>query len=278
MKRKKISGLMLVALCCATGFAQEVNVSASGFFNNTQSNIKAVDSQATIGYGIGLGYRYYVNESWSIGTEVGYQHKELYFINRNTNGRWSSMDIEGDEYEFRYKTRNSKEYLTYNSVHIPLTIQYETKGTVKWYVQTGVGLSLKVGTSQTEVVMNDLHTSGYYPKWDAELTGPSFMGFGYQDHLSQKSDIKVENRYSWLFETGIKQELGNKQSLYIGAFIDLGLNNLIKEDNRVSNPISLSTNLDNPLVLHSVWKQERYKTQELKDYHIGIKLRYAFNL
>jgi len=46
----------------------------------------------------------------------------------------------------------------------------------------------------------------------------------------------------------------------------------------VANPISLSTNLDNPLVLHSVWKQEKYKTQELKDYHVGIKLRYAFNL
>ncbi|MEC4115296.1 outer membrane beta-barrel protein [Myroides pelagicus] len=278
MKRKEIKILLLVSLCCATSFAQEVHVSVSSFFNKSSSSIQAINTRARLGYEVGAGYRYYFSQQWSIGAAVAYQHKELDFINRGANGNWSSTDIEGDIYDFRYKTKNSKEYLTYNSVNIPLTLQYETRGVVKWYLQTGVGLSLSLGTSQSEVEMNNLHTSGYYPKWDAELTGPSFMGFGYQHRLSQKNNIKIENRYSWLFETGIIQELGNKQSLYIGAFIDLGLNNLIKKENREANPISISSNLDSPVVLHSIWRQEKYKSQELKDYHLGFKLKYAFAL
>lgn len=159
-----------------------------------------------------------------------------------------------------------------------MTLQYETKGLVSWYVQTGVALGIITGNSSSRVSMNDLHTSGYYPAWDVELTGPTFMGYGEFQHVSEKKDLSLKNRYSWLFETGVKQKLGEKSSLYIGAIVDLGLNDLVKESNRVEQPIGITTNYDSPLEFHSIWKQENFKTQKLKDYYVGIKLSYSFNL
>ncbi|MCO7723766.1 hypothetical protein NJB85_11305 [Myroides odoratimimus] len=76
----------------------------------------------------------------------------------------------------------------------------------------------------------------------------------------------------------MKQELGNKQNLYVGVFLDLGLTNLVKDNKRIDTPISHVSNYDNPLEYHSIWTQEKYKDINLKDYYIGIKLRYSFSL
>lgn len=278
MKRKIIIGLLLAVFGYTASSAQDITVSLAGTFNGNTSTNKGFDNRSAQGYQLGLGYRYFLAEQWSLGTGLTYQVNRLDFIQRNNHGSWSSVDIEADAYEFRYHSKNRKEQLSYNTIQIPLTLQYETKGLVSWYVQTGVALGIITGNSSSRASMNDLHTSGYYPAWDVELTGPTFMGYGEFQHVSEKKDLSLKNRYSWLFETGVKQKLGEKSSLYIGAIVDLGLNDLVKESNRVEQPIGITTNYDSPLEFHSIWKQENFKTQKLKDYYVGIKLSYSFNL
>lgn len=279
LNRKNICGLMLVVLGRTAGFAQEINVSTLGYFTNSAKSLAHYDSNTSMGYGVGVGYRYYLGPKWSIGAEVNYQHTNLDLIQRNAKGSLSTTDMDNDTYEFRYKAQNLKEQVSYNTLQIPITIQYETQGTVRWYVQTGVGIGILTGNQKSTIKMNDLRTSGYYPEWNAELNGPSFMGFGSFGHQKQEVDLKLENRISWLFETGIKQDLGNKQSLYIGAFVDLGLNDMGKNIDKNNHiPVAITSDLDNPLAFSSLWTQTENKNNKLQNYNVGIKLRYSFNL
>lgn len=278
MKRKNIYGFMLVVLSCTTSFAQEVDFSIGGYFTNSLKTDSTYDTNASLGYQIGVGYRYYLNPQWSLGAEINYKYSKLDFIQRNVKENWSVIDIENHDYEFIYNSKYRKESVSFNTFQIPLTIQYETKGTVKWYIRSGVSIGIITGDSKSKITMNDLHTSGYYKGWDAELHGPHYMGFGAFGNQTQKRNLDLSTRYSWLLETGVKQELGNKQNLYIGVFLDLGLTNLVKDNKRIDTPISHVNNYDNPLEYHSIWTQEKYKDTNLKDYYIGIKLRYSFSL
>ncbi|MCC9044028.1 PorT family protein [Myroides sp. M-43] len=277
LDKKKIYGLMLVILGSTISIAQEINVSLGGhLIVNSQSytNYKATGA---LGYNAGMGYRYYLSPQWSIGSEVSYQRYNHKFKELEPKGSWSATDTEENNYEFRYKSRNRKEQINYHIIQIPLTIQYETKGLVKWYVQTGFGIGLIVGTAQSKITMNDLTTSGYYAQWDAVLNGPNFMGFGDFKQINQKNDLALNTRYSWIVESGIKQELSDSQSLYIGGYLDLGLNNLSRDSNYVSkNPISIKNDYDNSIDLHSYWTQEENRLEKFKNYQIGIKIRYSF--
>ncbi|MHC5202962.1 outer membrane beta-barrel protein [Myroides sp. LJL119] len=278
VKRKYIYGLVLFILFSMKGLAQEISISFEGYFNNSLTRVKTYDSNSVLGYSMGVGYRYYLNQKWSLAAEVAYQNSSLDFIQRNAKSSWSSIDVEGDQYILKYQSKIRIEQISYRLIQVPLTVQFETGKEVKWYVQTGLAIGVITGSPKSRITINELDTSGYYPQWDVELQGPNFIGYGHFKNISHKKEIHLQNRYSWLFETGVKQELGNKQSLYIGAFFNLGLNNLAKDGIRDKHPITLSSNYDNPIELNSIWTDMSYSNQKLKDYHIGIKLRYAFHL
>ncbi|MCS7473485.1 hypothetical protein [Myroides odoratimimus] len=57
-----------------------------------------------------------------------------------------------------------------------------------------------------------------------------------------------------------------------------GWSGTVNDNKRIDKPISHVSNYDNPLEYHSIWTQEKYKDINLKDYYIGIKLRYSFSL
>lgn len=278
MKRQNIYVLMLGILSSTASLAQEISVSLGGYFNNGLTSIKTYENNSVLGYHIGVDYRYYLSKNWSLGTQVAYQNSSLDFLQRNAKMSWSSIDIEAEQYILKYQSKNRLEQISYSTIQIPFTLQYETSGVVKWYIQSGIAIGIITGNPKSKISINDLQTSAYYPQWDVELKAPTFMGYGHFKNLSQTKHIPLRNRFSWLFETGVKQELSNNQSLYIGAFFNLGLNNLSKGQNMVNHPISLSTNLDNPIEINSIWNDTSYNDTKLKDYHLGIKLRYAFEL
>ncbi|MDR2223953.1 MAG: hypothetical protein LBE34_14635, partial [Flavobacteriaceae bacterium] len=126
--------------------------------------------------------------------------------------------------------------------------------------------------------LSEVQTSAYYPQYNAEITSPAFMGFGKFNTIESKQNIALENRWAWVFETGVKQFFSNKQSLYIGIYVDLGLNNINK--NKVDNleQINYNSTQENPLQATSVLLTKGNKEYEFKNYNVGVKLQYAFDL
>ena len=254
--------------------AQEWNVEASGFFNH-QNFENALSSE---GYSIGVGYSQYLSRNWSIGLEVLFSQNQFKYSARPQGGSFTATDMDGDPFEFRYTSNFYHETDKWNSIQIPLTIQFETKGKTRWYVRAGAlfNLLLKNGTSRT--ILGDLKTSGYYPQWDAILSAPEYAGFGDFGYINRKRDIKFENNIFGVLESGLKWKIGSqkRQSIYLGAFLNIALTDMSPKNVTYGRLMEYTGDIKQPLDYRDVWHQEDLKNKKLQDYVFGIRLRYGF--
>lgn len=222
------------------------------------------------GFNAGIRYSYYLNKGLSVGVGVEYQTYSSAAKSGLVAGQYAATDAENESFEFRYKAANFREEQKLGYVNIPIGIQFETPGTTKLYVGAGAKIGFAVnGTYETTI--ENLTTSGYYPQYNVELFAPAFAGFGSTANVnSGKKDLNTEISYSATIEAGLKQEIGSKKSIYIGLYLDYGLNNIYEKESKnvvqynPEIPVALNYNT----VLNSAYDDVR-----LVSY--GLKLRFA---
>ena len=256
--------------------AQEWQVEGAGHLIQHPGDDSFPMAKHSEGYSFGIGYNQYFNDNWSIGLGLSYFKTDLTFAASHIKGTSLEVDMEGDPFEFRYNTGYFEESVVWQSVRIPLTVQFETPGVVRWYLRTGVLYGLQLGNSKYRQEWNNLTTSGYYPEWDAELTGPEFAGFGSMGNKRTEGTVKLRNTFSWVLETGVKQTLNTGNSLYLGLFFEMGLNDMRPSTVAETQPVEYTPNLDQPLTLHSVLNQSQYKENNIMPSMFGFKIRYGF--
>ncbi|SFO02262.1 Outer membrane protein beta-barrel domain-containing protein [Paenimyroides ummariense] len=256
--------------------AQEWQVEGAGHLIQHPGDDSFPMAKHSEGYSFGIGYNQYFNDNWSIGLGLSYFKTDLTFAASQIKGTSMEVDMEGDPFEFRYSTGYFKESVVWQSVRIPLTVQFETSGVVRWYLRTGVLYGLQLGNSKYRQEWNNLTTSGYYPEWDAELTGPEFAGFGSMGNKRTEGTVKLRNTFSWVLETGVKQTLNTGNSLYLGLFFEMGLNDMRPSTVAETQPVEYTPNLDQPLTLNSVLNQSQYKENTIMPTMFGFKIRYGF--
>lgn len=256
--------------------AQEWQIEGAGHLIKQQGDESFPLTKDSEGFSVGLGYSHYLNDNWSIGTGVSYLKTELIFAASEIKGTSMEVDTEGDPFEFRYNTGYFEESVKWQSFRIPLTVQFETSGVVSWYLRTGVLYGLQAGTSKYHQKWNNLTTSGYYPEWDAELNGPEFAGFGNMGNKHMEGTVKLRNTFSWILETGVKQRLGTSDALYLGLFLEMGLNDMRPSTDAEAQPVNYTPDMDQPLSLNSVLNQTRYKDNTISPFMIGFKIKYGF--
>ncbi|MBZ9729945.1 YesU family protein [Salegentibacter sp. JZCK2] len=146
-----------------------------------------------------------------------------------TQGAYITQDPEGEEFVFRCQADDFSENQEVYFLNIPLQIEYESPGMIRFYAAAGVKAG-SVVDSKYKSRTTSLENSGYYPQYDVELTDPEFAGFGEISVVnSVKSDLNLKTNFVAHLESGAKLMLENSLSLYIGAFLDYGLND-IKSD------------------------------------------------
>lgn len=257
----------------------EFSIYAGGVYTKMNYELRQGNAKLGVGGQAGLGYSYYFNPQWSLGTGVEYQFYQADISLQNLSDSKEYTDIEGDNFEFRYNANKFIEKQQAQYLGIPLKIQFETTGRTRWYVSAGgkVGINL---SSKYETSIGKLSTSGYYPQWNVELHDPQFMGFGEWENIStEKKDLELKTLFMLSAETGIKEKISDKSSLYFGVYLDYGLNNLQPDDTQTRvveyntespsefgfNSISSSSNANNV----------RY-VNDLKLISFGFKFKYAF--
>ena len=155
---------------------------------------------------------------------------------------------------------------------MPINIQFETPGTSKLYVAAGAKIGFASSGSYKTTFQN-LTTSGYYPQYNVELFSPAFAGFASTNNLvTGEQDLDTEVSYSATFETGLKQELGNRNSIYIGAYFEYGLNNIYDKN---GNRQLVQYNAEQPVQLgyDTLLNSPLSSCTRLVSY--GLKLRFA---
>ncbi|HLR38079.1 MAG TPA: outer membrane beta-barrel protein [Chitinophagaceae bacterium] len=275
---KRIYLLSLIALMGLTygTNAQELQIAGAGFTTNSTHN-EELFNNVYEGYIFGVEYHYYFSDHWSIGTGVSYRNGAFSYWENQLKAAYPAKDVEGDPLEFRYHARHYSESEKWHNLRIPLVVQYETAGAIRWYFRTGLLLDLPLGSAKAKMQWNDLHTSGYYEQWDAALTGPKFAGFGNWEKTEEEQEITFKNSYSWTIETGIKGLFG-RNYLYFGVFADVGLNSFRPKRSSQASQIEYTGTEETPLKFHNVWQQKRFKNKGLRNILFGLRVRYGIGL
>ncbi len=268
---------MITALLgtCLKSYAQdkkqEISVSVAGPF----SFLKYPSAgQVVPGNGIsaGLRYSYYLNEGISIGIGAEYQTYRSDAKFAYLAGQYTTIDAENESFQFRYKVTQLREKQDLGYVNVPVTIQYENPGPTKLYLAAGVKIGFAV-SGKYETKMDNLTTSGYYPQYNVELFSPAFAGFASTDDIrASKQNLDTKTSYSATFETGLKQKVGNRSSVYIGLYLDYGLNSIIDKN---SNKNLVQYNPELPVQLHYNSALTSSYATDVRLVSYGLKLRYA---
>ena len=284
--KSAISGLAIVlALISVQGQAlaqskNEVSFYLQGSFSKLKFEALGQDSELENGFGLGAKYAYYITENWSLGTGAELQYMEGSIFLPTVQGSFLTQDAEADEFEFRYRATNFSEIQEVYFLNIPLQLQYESSGTLRFYAAAGVKAGL-VLTSEYQSSATSHETSGYYSQYDVELNSPEFAGFGEFGAINNtESELNLKTNFLAHLESGVKLMLENSQSLYMGLFLDYGLND-IKPD--ASRERLIDYNAQNPtdFVFGSLLSSRRdinalQDLDEVRTLAFGLKIQYAF--
>ncbi|MDT0686964.1 hypothetical protein [Autumnicola psychrophila] len=274
--------VMLISGAIGTSHAQsknEVSFSLEGLFSKLDYEVLGQKNDMENGLNFGVGYSYYLSDYWSIGTGAELQYTEGSAYLSSIEDAYTSLDMEGEEFEFRYRAEDFFEYQYAYFLNIPLQVQYETQGITRFYAAGG----LKAGfvlQSEYEAQASSLTTSGYYKQYDAELRNPRFAGFGEFGSMdTSRSELGLRTNFILNMEAGVKFMLENDKALYMGLFIDYGLKDVKPEQNQ-QNLIAYNTedptNFMNRSLLSSANNTDSTEyVEEVKTLAFGLKIQYA---
>jgi len=291
MKRQTRILLVTFALFLLWGtgelFAQhkhEFSIYGGGGLSALSYKTVGAEQKSGAGGNFDFGYHYFFTPKWGLGTGAEFAFYNASVNIDNFNLTYMAVDMEGVTFEFRSTVNAYEEKQRALLLQIPLMLQFQTGGARQFYVAAGgkVGLPLNGKYSTTASLRN----AGYYAYENSLYDTQEFMGFG--NFPGKKTDGDLDFRTAFLVsvESGVKWRLNDKVSLYAGAYLDYGLNNIVEKRTVASLPALVEYNTANPTafainsVIKSRYTQDGNATQAFVDKMTpkaaGVKLRLAF--
>ncbi|MDR0368741.1 MAG: OmpA family protein [Bacteroidales bacterium] len=208
-----------------------------------------------------VGYSYFFNKHWGIGTGVGFAHFRTVGVYKKdfSDDEYVSLGNQTDDdnaagvpvdYELRVRLGNWKERQTANAIEVPLLVQFQHKFGLKQkfglYFNVGAKVQIPFGAKYKVLdgnYENDarLNVSGYYPEAGMDLGSPSnpplaYHGFGSIHNPNEKwawnNDLKLKVSIAGTAEFGFLFAVARRVDLTLGAYIDYGFNNVIKKTDK----------------------------------------------
>ena len=288
--------IMLIVMALLTGpglKAQEIQVPKSEISFYLKGPVSHMNfdlgnyGKQTNGFGVGIGsqYAHYFNFNWSISAGLEFQTYRSEAMFDAFSDSYTTTDMEGDDFEYRYSVGSylEREYLSL--LNIPIKVQYERmiNENLRFFGSGGIAIGLPVSAKYKSQVY-DLKTSAYYSQWDALLTSPKFMGFGsWGNRNTGKMDMDTKTSYAFLLEGGLKFNLKPGNNFYVGLFADIPLNKINKTNGGPTSLVEYNTNqpatlIFNPALNSAPGANGTPFADKMKVVSWGVKLRYAFDL
>jgi hypothetical protein len=281
---KKLLMATAVATGCLTGaVAQEFTLGVGAQVQLSTLDVVGPAVSSGIGQGGGggilvdLGLKF--GDHWSIHTGAGYSLFQSATELGGIRGSEDTVDGEGESFTFNYALDGYTERQEFGVVSIPLHLQYEGSGKTRFFVRGGASYNLVTGATQQGRV-GRLQTSGFFPRFNGTLTAPAFAGFGTYEGLEfGERDLELDNSINLSLETGVKQLLQNNNSIYVGVFVEHGLNDISSDDPKgafVSYNAAQPRAFVNNGVFGSNVDGSRPAVEEARLFYAGVRLRYQW--
>ena len=198
-----------------------------------------------LGFSGEIGYSYFFDKNWGIGTGVGISRYET---KATLNTKYSFeriVDSEGDLYRRDVLLNNWREVQTSMFLEIPLTLDFQAKfGKEKRhgiYANAGIKAQLPITKSKNEIdakydANKDVH--GYYYDWNVLLEDKIHEGF---EKTAEEFNNEIELNFGIAAtgSVGFLFGMSKRCDLYVGGTFDYGLmdirpdskGNLVHRDN-----------------------------------------------
>jgi len=257
----------------------EISVSGFGGLSTLKYDVTFGSPKIGFGGGGGLGYHLFFSPQWGLGTGA---ELALFSAKYNHDGldlRYPTKDMDGDAFNFSSKAGNYEETQSAMLVQIPLMLQFQTGDNHQFFVAFGGKAGIPV-TAKYKTSALSIQNSGYYAEEHYEYATRKFMGFGSFNLPAGDHELKFKTAFFFSAEIGGKFKLTDASKLYIGVFLDYGLNNILETQNSASLPHFIEYNSQNPreFVVNSILQSKSTEpfTEKLNPMAVGLKLRLAF--
>ena len=262
MKNLVIIFSTLLAGLCSTIYSQQVyrtgydkhefSISGSGGIFGLNYSPAAGSQTNGFGGGFGLGYHFFFSPYWGVGTGVEFSLYNSKFDQKNDNLRhhYVTVDFVGDNFIFSSVATGFSEKQKASMLQIPIMLQYQTGGL--FYAAAGAKVAIPVSSSFNS--SGNIQNTGWFSHEQYPYREDPALGLSSYPNFSGKGDLEIKAAVLASIEAGVKLRLTNKTALYIGAFLDYGLNNVNKNKGDLNYFVhynSADRNFDVNGILHS---------------------------
>ena len=233
-----------------------------------------------IGGMFGVGYTWFVSGRWGIVTGIeAALYKADFSADKAYDGNYYAMsgskpETIGNDFEFSYEYSDYKEKQSALFLQIPVMAQFQTG---RFFASAGVKIGIPASV-KFDVKSSNLTTSGYFPAEHQTYNDLPDRGLGNIGAKSYSGDIDLSILYSAAFEAGGQWFLGRRTNLYVGVWLDYGLNNLSKTGaigmKKPAVEYDSNANSSNCLKYNSVIDT----LEKISCISTGLKVKFTFSL
>lgn len=238
---KKIILSIASILIASSLFAQEDEQSRSEITINLGGGLSGLQYQMesggknTLGLGgsFGLGYTFFINNQFGIGTGVEANFYQSEYSNDHLTGSYEVADLQNpSEYlQLKYDYQNAyKEKQSALFVQVPLMFQFQTAGYHKFYVAAGGRVGFPINT-KFDTDPSSLTVSGLYSHEQVEYKDLPNHGFTSYNSPQTEGKLSLKTAYMASLELGMKWAISDNFKLYTGLYGDYGLNDIQQTKN-----------------------------------------------
>ena len=245
-------------------YQHEFSVYSGGGLSTLNYKPAIGEQKHGLGGHFGLGYHFFFSPKWGLGTGAELAFYNARFNVNNLNMSYMTTDIEGVDFEFRSVLNNYKEKQRAMILQIPLMLQFQTnKPDSKRQFFAAAGAKAGIPLSGKYRTTASLNNAGYYEYENSLYDTQTFMGFGSFPNKKANGGLDFKTAFFASAEAGVKWKLRRDGwSLYTGAYLDYGLNNIKEKQNVASMPSFVEYNRATPaeFAVNSVMKSQ-YRPQ-----------------
>lgn len=207
------------------------------------ASVESVHSMGTeiplhggVKYGAGIEYVFPINWTGGIGLGVHYGQAQQTLESKEFFYKCNVVDDEGDNLTYKAHGRGAKEHQTINLIEIPVFYQYKA-GNV--YVNVGPEIVIPLA-AEYNTVSGDVVLSGYYPKYNVELTDLPHHGFGEYDVAGNRGTLDTQVTWGINAVVGYCFSLG-AVDLNVRAYGKMIMNGYLKGAGYLNYPGGISS-------------------------------------
>lgn len=234
MKKQIIIGLSLLTLGMAQAqeAGQYLHFNVGGGLHNLSYQLQDGTQKGKPGFTVNAAYSYFFTPHWGVQSGLGLQSfSALSTLNLLTKA--NDIDTQNDAYELRTNYTNWKEKQQTLFLDIPLSVQYRHSFNEKYGLLASAGAKIAMPLSTGyKTTGGSITTTGYYDQWNIELSDLPQHYFTTTTDC-YKGNYSLKTSYMALADVGALYKLSEKTDLYVGGYVNYGLNNVLKPDTKL---------------------------------------------